>query len=77
VHFIPIWVFFAVVATGLTHGYGQELPGLFLLVNVSMGFGVLIHVIYIRIYHHEFRNVYHYLDKYLKKGGGAKLTGAS
>lgn len=66
-HFIPIWLFFAVIMTGLTRGYGQELPGLFLMVNFSMGIGGLIYFLYTRIYHHEYRNVYRYLIKYLKK----------
>ena len=65
-HFIPIWLFFAVIMTGLTYGYGQELSGLFFLINFAMGLGALIYVVYAKVYHHEYRNVYRYLVKCLK-----------
>ena len=65
-HFVPIWIFFAVILTGLVHGYGDELLGLFLWINISMTVGILISLLYTKIYRDEFRNVYQYLNKYLK-----------
>jgi hypothetical protein len=64
--FVLIWIFFAVVATGLIHSFGSELSSLFFLVNLCMGIGVGIYLAYARIYQYEFRRVYQYLIKYIK-----------
>lgn len=62
---IIIWIFLALILT-LSLQYYDSINTSFIIVNLSMGAGLFITLLYEKIYRQEWRKVYWYLDKYLK-----------